>query len=98
MEGAPNPSHKLLHRIKDLAQAHVKSEDPIPLDDLSMVVSHYKRVMNEILFRHEVRVDKLPVYIPTKYIKKKEYSVGSKKMIKVKKDKKTIVLVGRSTK
>ena len=38
----------------------------------------------------------MPVYIPTKYVKKQEHFTPGRKRIRIKKDNKTIILVAKS--
>ncbi len=63
-----------------------------------MVANHYKRVMNEILFRHEIKIENLPIYIPTKYERKSPQYTHIRKKIKIKKADKILTLVPKSTK
>lgn len=63
--------------------------------DFQLITQHYRRVMNELMFRNMVKIDELQIYIPTKYQKPKPQTKISNK-IKIKKDNKIIVIVPKS--
>lgn len=52
--------------------------------------------MNEMLFRHEVKTENLPIYLPTKYHKKPKESQHVRRKLKIKKDNKIMTLVPKS--
>lgn len=95
--GAPLPNKSLIANIKALIRHSISSEElSLPVACAHRIVAHYRRVMNELLFRHEVRIEGLDVYVPTKYKKAQASNKHVRRELKIKKDNKIIRLLPKS--
>ena len=72
LEGAPLPNKNIFIHIKDILKHSVSQEEmSLSLQAVQDIIDHYKRVMNEMVFRKEVKMSNLDIYLPNKYLNKK---------------------------